>query len=141
MRFFFLSIGLVVLNAATSAGQLLDDPNAQPDKTPDDGPVPGRPAAEAKRDIDAKRPAEAGRAAPQANAMFAAMDADGDGVISKVELRKAIKALKTLDTDNDGSITLAEASVGSGPIGTGGPIGDNPQIASSWRMTRTKTAS
>jgi Ca2+-binding EF-hand superfamily protein len=61
--------------------------------------------------------------------MFAAMDADGDGVISKAELRKAIKALKTLDADDDGNITLAEASVGGAPIAAGGPLGEDPQIA------------
>lgn len=43
------------------------------------------------------------------NAIFAAIDSDGDGIISKVELKKAIAALKKLDADNDGSITLAEA--------------------------------
>jgi Ca2+-binding EF-hand superfamily protein len=71
--------------------------------------------------------------------MFAAMDTDGDGVISKTELRKAIKALKTLDVDNDGSITLAEASAGaapSNPAGPGGAAVNDPQIAQIMRMDR-----
>jgi Ca2+-binding EF-hand superfamily protein len=54
---------------------------------------------------------------------------DGDGAISKVELKKAIKNLKTLDTDGDDTITLAEASVGGGSVAPGGPLGEDPQIA------------
>lgn len=126
MRNFFCAIGLVVLTAATSAAQLLGGA----DEKPADKPVPGEPAAGAKGDNNPARPLRAAvPATPQPNAMFAAMDADGDGVISKVELRKAIKALKTLDADDDGSITLAEASVGGAPIGPGGPLGEDPQIA------------
>jgi len=125
MKSFFCAIGLVVLTAATSAAQLLGGPADKPA----DKPVPGGPAAGAKGDNNPVRPPRAGApAAPQPNALFAVMDADGDGVISKVELRKAIKALKTLDADDDGSITLAEASVGGAPIGPG-PLGEDPQIA------------
>jgi Ca2+-binding EF-hand superfamily protein len=58
------------------------------------------------------------------NAIFAVLDADGDGVISKTELRKAIVALKTLDTDKDGQITLAE--VGATPIGANAGLAQNP---------------
>ncbi len=125
MRSFLWAIGLAMWTTATAAAQLLDNGTDKPA----DKPVAGRPAADAKRDGNAGRPLGGPAARPQPNAMFTAMDADGDGVISKVELRKAIKALKTLDTDNDGSITLAEASVGGGPIGPGGPLGEDPQIA------------
>ncbi|MCI0334703.1 MAG: hypothetical protein L0228_15915 [Planctomycetes bacterium] len=125
MRTVFLAVGLVGLIAATAAAQLLDNGTDEPA----DKAAPGRPAADAKRDGNAGRPLGGPAARPQPNAMFAAMDADGDGVISKLELRNAIKALKTLDTDNDGSITLAEASVGGGPVGPGGPLGEDPQIA------------
>jgi hypothetical protein len=45
-------------------------------------------------------------------AMFAVIDVDGDGVITKVELRKWLAGLKKLDADRDGNITLAEASSG-----------------------------
>lgn len=44
------------------------------------------------------------------NPMFEAIDVDGDLVITKQELRKAIAALQQLDADGDGNITLAEAS-------------------------------
>ena len=54
---------------------------------------------------------------PPPNAMFSMIDVDGDGVITKMELRKAVAALKKLDTDGDGNITLAEVSPPGGPLG------------------------
>ncbi len=45
--------------------------------------------------------------------MFAAIDTDGDGIISSKELRNGMKALKALDTDKDGNITRAEAAAGA----------------------------
>ena len=126
MRSFICAIGLVMLTAATSAAQLLGGPAEKPA----DKPAPGAPAAVAKGDNNQARLPRAGApAAPQPNAMFDAIDADGDGIISKTELRKAIKALKSLDADDDGSITLAEASVGGAAIGPGAPLGEDPQIA------------
>jgi Ca2+-binding EF-hand superfamily protein len=67
---------------------------------------------------------------PPPNAMFAAIDADSDGVISKNELRKAIVQLKKLDTDGDGNITLAEVSPrgAMGPDGPAGPTWDPAQF-------------
>jgi len=47
---------------------------------------------------------------PPVNPMFAVIDANGDGVINAQELRRAVVALRKLDTDRDGNITLAEAS-------------------------------
>ena len=61
------------------------------------------------------------RMGPPPNVMFTAIDADADGVITKAELRKAVAALKKLDTDNDGNITLAEVSPAS-------PWGDPAQF-------------
>ncbi len=130
MRSVFYAIALVAFTAATSAAQLLEDPRDNKPAGKDDADTPTAAAAgAAARDALPGRPAPRGAAAPQANAMFAAMDSDSDGVISKVELRKAIKALKTLDTDSDGSITLAEASVGGVPAGPGIPLGEDPQVA------------
>jgi Ca2+-binding EF-hand superfamily protein len=51
--------------------------------------------------------------------MFNAIDTDGDGAITMRELRKAVVALKQLDLDKDGKITLAE--VANGPSQMGGP--------------------
>ena len=58
-------------------------------------------------------------AATPANPMFAAIDADGDGVISARELRKAVAALKKMDADRDGNITLAEVNAQVVPTGGG----------------------
>jgi Ca2+-binding EF-hand superfamily protein len=55
--------------------------------------------------------------------MFTAIDVDGDGVITKAELRKAIVQLKKLDADGDGNLTLAEVSPRGGPGGPGEPGG------------------
>lgn len=57
---------------------------------------------------------------PRPNPMFEAIDTDGDNVISAKELRKAVAALKRLDADEDGNITLEEASPRGGPGGPGG---------------------
>jgi len=53
-------------------------------------------------------PSESGGS--QSNAMFSAIDADADGVITARELRRAVAALKKLDLDKDGKITLAEVN-------------------------------
>ena len=118
MGSFIWAMTWAMLPATIAAAQLLENP-AKPN---------GDRPAEVKRDGNVGREANGPAAPPQSNAMFAAIDADGDGVITKLELRKAIKALMTLDTDDDGNITLAEASVGAGPAGLGGAIGDDPQI-------------
>jgi Ca2+-binding EF-hand superfamily protein len=57
------------------------------------------------------------------NPMFTALDADGDGSISKAELRKAAVALAKLDADGDGTITQEEANGPGGPGGPGGMMG------------------
>jgi Ca2+-binding EF-hand superfamily protein len=72
-------------------------------------------------------PGPRGFMGPPPNAMFSLIDADGDGTITKTELRRAVRQLSKLDTDKDGNITLAEASVG-GPGGPGGPFGDPAQF-------------
>jgi Ca2+-binding EF-hand superfamily protein len=128
MRSFILAIGFVTLLSATASAQLLGGPPKKPADNPDAKAVPGRPAGDAKKNVDAKGGAAA-PAAPQQNAMFNVIDVNADGIISKTELRKAIKALQSLDADDDGNITLAEASIGGGAVAPGGALGNNPQIA------------
>jgi Ca2+-binding EF-hand superfamily protein len=78
-----------------------------------------------KKAADQEPGPEGAGAAASPNAIFSAIDTDGDGVISKVELRKAITALKKLDADNDGAITLAEAGggvAGPAPVALNDPL-------------------
>ncbi len=46
---------------------------------------------------------------PPRNPMFDAIDADSNGLITMKELRKAVIALKRLDADRDGNLTVVEA--------------------------------
>jgi len=72
---------------------------------------------------------------PPPNPMFDVIDADGDGVITIRELRRAVAALKTLDIDQDGQITREEASgPGSlgGPAGPGAPVNNLGQAVDRW---------
>jgi len=63
-----------------------------------------------------------GPGGPPSNAMFNAIDADGDGTITMRELRKAVVALKRLDANHDGKITLAETMLAqNGPSGSAAP--------------------
>jgi hypothetical protein len=97
---------LIVLPASTAMAQFgAKPPRVDPARPPD--AEQGNAGDEAVEDPDAPGANGAGPAA-----MFAVIDVDGDGVISKVELRKWLAALKKLDADRDGNITLAEASSG-----------------------------
>jgi Ca2+-binding EF-hand superfamily protein len=61
---------------------------------------------------------------------MAAIDADGDGEISSAEIEKSVAALKTLDKNNDGKLTLDELRPANGPgQGRGGPFGEGPRGA------------
>jgi Ca2+-binding EF-hand superfamily protein len=113
-----LTASIVLVIAATASAQFGKNPGKR---------LPDVPPADAQNKTAEQEPApEAGEGAAAApNAIFAAIDADGDGIISKVELRKAIVALKKLDADNDGAITLAEAgggTVGPAPGGFNDPL-------------------
>ncbi len=103
-----LSVGFYCLLATTCAAQFANPPKAAP------------PEAEDKQEVDAS----AG-----VNALFAALDADGDGSISKAELRKAVVVLRKLDTDDDGSITIEEFGGSAAVAGGAVPQGPaNPDL-------------
>jgi Ca2+-binding EF-hand superfamily protein len=113
---------LVLLLVSTASAQFANDPAlkkppetapAKPDDKPADPPgIPVEPPADLA----------AGAAGP--NAIFAALDTDGDGTISKLELRKAVASLKKLDANNDDKLTLAECGGG-----TAAPAGNPTAIA------------
>jgi Ca2+-binding EF-hand superfamily protein len=111
MRNYLVAMTVALLSAAAASAQFgANAPNL---------PNSGSPAEQKLGQPD---PADAAPAdAMPPNAMFDAIDSDGDGIITKAELRKAIRALKTLDADNDGNITLAEAGASAGPAASGGP--------------------
>jgi hypothetical protein len=75
-----------------------------------------------------QRPADAPEPAADASKrplppMLAALDADGDGVISATELASAPAALAKLDKNSDGKLTPDEFMGGRGPRGGRGPGG------------------
>jgi Ca2+-binding EF-hand superfamily protein len=111
MRSYLLAMLVAMVPAAIAMAQI--GVNSQ-------DPAGGRPPQ-----FDQGNPGDQGgfrRMGPPPNVMFTAIDADGDGAITKAELRKAVAALKQLDADNDGTITLAEVSPAS-------PWGDPGQFA------------
>lgn len=74
--------------------------------------------------------ASGGKHHPPAPPIFAALDANHDGVIDAAEIANANAALMTLDKNGDGKLTLLElmGPRRRGPHGPGGPDGqDNSQ--------------
>jgi Ca2+-binding EF-hand superfamily protein len=117
MKTFLLTLAFC-LDAATALAQL--------------APAPGAGAPDPAAANNRLAPPPGGPAAPASNAMFAAIDVDGDGVISARELKKAIVRLKTLDADKDGTLTLAEVApqgaAGAPAAGQAAPFGDVAQM-------------
>jgi Ca2+-binding EF-hand superfamily protein len=69
---------------------------------------------------------------PMFDALFRALDADGDGTISSEEIEAAPEALKKLDKDGDGSLARSEVMPPGGP-GFGPPP---PERMLAWLMQR-----
>lgn len=75
---------------------------------------------------DAPRPERGPRGdRPGGPAFLAALDTNKDGKLEKEEINASTEALKKLDKDSDGKITVAELRQGRGPR----PDGDRPQRA------------
>lgn len=97
--------------------------------------APGSSPAGRGRRGQAAAGGQAGRfgagAAADTNPLFAALDADGDGVITRAEMENAILAFARLDEDKDGMLSKEEAgatgggghSHGGGMAGRGGARG------------------
>jgi hypothetical protein len=59
---------------------------------------------------------------------MAALDGDADGELSSEEISNAVKALKSLDKNNDGKLAGDEIRPQFGPGGPGGGFGDPAQF-------------
>ncbi len=122
-----LCASLIFLFATTASAQFAKNPALRAGNKPADADPPkaaGNPADQPALPADPLADA-AGGGAP--NTLFAALDIDGDGVVSKVELRRAMASLKKLDADNDGSLTLAECGGGVAAAGGAAPVANNDQ--------------
>ena len=64
-----------------------------------------------------------GRRPPVMLPIIAALDANHDGVIDAKEIDNAPAALRTLDKNNDGQLSMDELRPARGPGGPGGPGG------------------
>lgn len=144
-----LSTLLVCLIASTAAAQFVPTPEPDPPATDQNknavadkdkeaaGARAGGPAGRRGAPGAGAQGAVRGPAGVTSNPIFEAIDTDGDGMISKKELRSAIAQIKKLDTDGDGNISLAEASSPGmaggqlGPAAAGGQFGDPNQMIAS----------
>jgi len=121
MRTLLLCTSIVLVFAATASAQFAKGaPGSHTAKKPADADAPKPADKKAGPADNAAGPPAAGAAS--ANKLFAALDLDGDGIISKAELRKAIVSLKKLDTDNDGQLTMAECGIATDANGQ--PVAD-----------------
>jgi Ca2+-binding EF-hand superfamily protein len=120
----FLCAAIVLLMASTAVAQFGNNPPADP---PAEGEPPqaGEPAEPADPADPAADAGGGGNAA--SSQIFTTLDADGDGVISKLELRKAVTALKKLDADGDGNITMAECGAMAAAGGAAAAGGEQNQ--------------
>ncbi len=114
MRAFIGTLVFALLPATIAVGQFLDTPRNN---------AAGEPPPAAQPTDDGAQPR--GPGGPP-NVMFSAIDADGDGTITKRELGRAVAQLRKLDVNKDGNITFAEVSLrggAGGPAAPGGPAG------------------
>ncbi len=117
--------GMVMETGLTRADDGNNPPNDENvDRPNDEGPPePGRGRRGERRRRGPGPEGPPGEGGPHGHheppPIIAALDADGDGVISASEIEGAIAALKTLDKNNDGELTKEELH----PRGHGGPPG------------------
>jgi Ca2+-binding EF-hand superfamily protein len=117
-----LSAALIFVLTTAAAAQFANNP-ALTKKPPADAEKPADNAPGVPPKVNEPAPGQPVGGPNAASAIFAALDVDGDGTISKAELRKAVVSLRKLDADNDGALTLAEC--GGGAAGGGAAIAGN----------------
>ena len=108
---------LVLLALGTSAAFII----AQDSSTPSDGTTPPSAPPSGPPGANGPGPGRPGfRRQPPP--IIAALDANHDGVIDETEIANASAALKTLDKNGDGKLTMDEL-MGPRPMRGGGPGG------------------
>jgi Ca2+-binding EF-hand superfamily protein len=132
----FGNVGATARNTAPPA-------DATPKKTTNEKGHPGKAAAAAD---------QAGADTDLADALLIAMDTDHDGIVTKIEMNKAMAALRKVHKDNKGNMTVpdkaatdpnatqgADAGAGQGPGGAGAPADQrNNNEATAWFMSYDK---
>lgn len=118
------------LNSASESLRSLDK-NTDGKLTPDElrpgrGPAPRDEAERPQTDPARKDAAPGRRPGPP---IVGALDTNKDGVIDATEVANATAALKTLDKNSDGTLTMEEI----GPRGPRGPRGGGPDGAGNKR--------
>lgn len=126
MKHFNFFLAVAVLGAATLTVVAQDGP--KPDR-PQGGPQGAqgdqRRGPRPEGGPDGQRRPEGQGNRPMVPPLFAALDANNDGVIDATEIAQAAEHLKKLDKNGDGKITQDEIGgrMGRGPGGPGGPGG------------------
>ena len=134
----FGKVGATARNTAPPA-------DATPKKTTNEKAHPGKAAAAAD---------QAGADADLADALLIAMDTDHDGVVTKIEMNKAMAALRKVHKDNKGNMVVpdkaatdpnatqgADAGAAQGQDAAGAPAGAdqrNNNEATAWFMNYDK---
>jgi hypothetical protein len=117
----FLCIVLVCLFAATSVAQIGKNAAVRNGARPTDA-NPRRAAT----DKAAKAADQAAADAEMVGALLAAMDADGDHIVTKIEMNKAMAALRKVRKDKQGNMQVPEKAADAGAaVAAGG----NPAVA------------
>ena len=116
-----LSVSPLPLDAQDAGGPPNPGPRPRGQFRPLEPRAPRPPAAAQAPGEDRPGPARDQAARPPAPPLFAALDANHDGVIDADEIANAPAALRTLDKNNDGKLTIDELRpLGPGPRGPGG---------------------
>jgi Ca2+-binding EF-hand superfamily protein len=110
----FLCVSLVCLFATTAAAQFSKNPPTRSTARTAEA-TPRKTAEKARTDRTAKATDQATAETDLANALLAIIDTDGDGIVTKVEMTKAMAALHKVHKDKQGNITVAAKPADTDP--------------------------